>query len=189
MENEITVEVNTSYEDLDKILKEKGFKIVEEYTVDDIYMLNKNIDISKLNKLEILSKCVLIRNITPNYKYLTYKYKVYDEFENIIEQCKYDCPIEDTNKAIKFMEAINYKKIFNLFDKLIVYANDKIELAVQLVDNHIYIEVEDKCKNIGVKYDSVDSMIKELDSYDLPYEKNNYFVKKAEIKLSEVMEN
>lgn len=87
MENEITVLANTSYEELDKILKYKGFKVVEEYTVDD----------------------------------------------------------------------------------------------------HIYIEVEDDCKTIGVKYDSVDSMIKELDSYDLPYEKNNYFVKKAEIKLKETM--
>lgn len=30
----------------------------------------------------------------------------------------------------------------------IVYAKDKIEFAVQLVDNHIYIEVEDNCDRI-----------------------------------------
>ena len=189
MENEITVEVNTSYEELDKILKEKGFKIVEEYTVDDIYMLNKNIDISNLSKLEILSNCVLVRNITPNYKYLTYKHKEYASNGDIINQYKVDCEIENIDKAIKFMEAINYKVLFNLFDKLIIYSNDKIELAIQLVDNHIYIEVEDDCKRIGIKYNTIEEMKKELDSYDLPYEKNNYFVKKAEIKLKEIMED
>ena len=189
MEKEITVEINTSYEELDKILKEKGFNIIQEYTINDTYMINKDIDLSKLSKLEILFNCVLVRDIIPFVKYLTYKYKEFDTNGNITCQKKFDCPIEDVDKAIEFMKAINYKVLFNLNDKLIVYANDKIELAVQLVDNHIYIEVEDNCERINVKFNSIEEMKNELDSYNLPYDKSNYFVKKAEIKLEEVLNN
>ena len=79
MENEITVEINTSYEELDKILKKKGFKNIQNYTVNDTYMLNNSIDITNLSNREILSKCILVRDISPYVKKLTYKYKEYDK--------------------------------------------------------------------------------------------------------------
>ena len=41
-ENEITVEVNISLDDLIKILEENGFKLKEEYDLNDIYLINKN---------------------------------------------------------------------------------------------------------------------------------------------------
>ena len=183
MEQEITVEVNASYEELDKKIKEKGFKIVDEYTINDTYMLNNSIDITNLSNREILSKCILVRDISPYTKKLTYKYKEFDSNGDIIDQHKVDCPVEDIEKAIKFMEAINYKKIFNLKDEITVYSNDLVELAVQQVDNHIYIEIEAKYKD---KVYTVDEMKNMLIDYDLPYDKNDYFVKKAEIKLKEM---
>ena len=184
MDNEITVEVNTTYKEIDKILKEKGFKIVRKYTINDTYMLDSRIDSTNLSNREILKKCVLIRDMTPYHKYLTYKYKEFDENGNIINQVKTDCEIENIEKAIKFMEAIKYKKLFNLTDNLIIYSNNKIELAVQLVDNHIYIELEAKYKN---KVYTVKEMKNMLDKYNLPYDKSNYFVKKAEIKMGEIL--
>ena len=47
METEITVLVKSDYETLQKELKEKGFQIDEEYTLNDVYMLDERIDISK----------------------------------------------------------------------------------------------------------------------------------------------
>lgn len=183
MDNEITVEVNITYEELDKLLKEKVFKIVDEYTVNDTYMLDNRIDTTSLSNREILLKCILVRDISPYTKKLTYKHKEFDQKGDIVNQVKIDCPVEDIDKAIKFMEAINYKKIFNLKDDLIIYSNDLIELAIQLVDSHIYIEVEAKYKD---KVYTIDEMKQMLDSYDLPYDKSNYFVKKAEIKMEEL---
>lgn len=60
-ENEITVEVDTNLENLINILEERGFKLKEEYDLNDIYLINKN---DKENDyLSMLNKCVLIRHI------------------------------------------------------------------------------------------------------------------------------
>jgi hypothetical protein len=53
-EREITVLVKTDYETLKKELKKNDFQIVEEYELNDIYMIDKNIEISKLSSLDIL---------------------------------------------------------------------------------------------------------------------------------------
>lgn len=188
MEKEITVLVTCSYEELHKQLVNNNFQIIEEYEINDYYMIDKNINIKNLDKLEILKKCILVREIVDNKKVLLYKYKKYANNGDIIEQGKIECPIFDVEKAICFMEAINYVKIFNIYDKCIVYANGKTELVVQLVnDKYIYIEMEDKSSHINRKYNSIIEMKSDLDSYNLPYKKDNYFVKKAEIELNEIL--
>lgn len=61
------------------------------------------------------------------------------------------------------MKAINYKELFKIKDKCVVYANDKTELIVQLVNGeYIFIEMEDKCDYIDKKYDSIDELKKIL---------------------------
>ena len=77
-ENEITVEVDTDLDSLIKILEGRGFELKEEYDLNDIYLINKND--KQGNYLEMLSKCVLIRDILEDSgetKMLTYKYKEY----------------------------------------------------------------------------------------------------------------
>ena len=66
-ENEITVEVDTSLEDLIKILKSKGFKQREEFDYNDIYLINKND--REDNYLSMLNKCIIIRNIIEKKRY------------------------------------------------------------------------------------------------------------------------
>ena len=137
METEITVLVKSDYETLQKELKEKGFQIDEEYTLNDVYMLDERIDISNMSYLEILKNCILVRNIIG--------------FEM-------DC---------------------------IVYTNGKNKLAVQLVnDKYIFIEMESDENND----ESVDEMKKDILSYNLSIDESNFFVKKAELMLKEVLE-
>jgi len=188
MENEITVLVNCSYDELHKQLIKNNFSIKEKYQLNDIYMIEENIDIKAMEKLEVLKKCILVRDIGSNTKKLVYKYKKYALNGDILEQGKVECPITDIDKAVKFMESINYKELFKIYDEIIVYANGKTELAVQLVnDKYIFIELEDKCNYIDRKYNSIEEMKEDLDSYDLPYNKDNYFVKKAEIMLDNIL--
>lgn len=188
LEKEISVKVTCDYKFLDEILKNKGFIIKEEYEIKDDYLIDGKVNIKNLKNLEILSKCILIRDIVGIEKELLYKYKKYDDNGNILEQGKIKCPVFDTKKALEFMNAIGYKHLFKIYDKCIVYCNDKTELVVQLVnDKYIFIEMEDEPEHIDKKYDNIKDMIDELDSYDLPYEKGNYFAKKAEIILNETV--
>lgn len=185
LEREITVLVTCSYEQLNKELLTNKFRIKEEYELIDDYMIDKKIDINSMNKLEILKNCVLIRNIVNIKKMLLYKYKKYASNGDILEQGKVECPIENIDSAINFMEAINYKKLFTICDKSIVYSNGKTELAVQLVnDKYIFIELEDGALR---SYKDIEEMKEDLNSYNLSIDKNNYFVKKAEIMLNEIL--
>ena len=186
METEITVLVKSDYNTLKRILKENEFQKKEEYELEDTYMIDNNIDLSKLSKLEILQKCILVRNIVNIKKELLYKYKKYAPNGDIIEQGKVECPVLDIDKAIDFMKSINYKKLFKIHDKCIVYANKETELIVQLVnDKYIFIEMEDNCEYINRHYNSVEELKEDLNRYQLPIDTSNYFVKKAELILNE----
>ena len=189
METEISVLVKTDYETLQKELKENIFLLKEEYVVNDIYMIDENVNISNMSYLDILKKCILVRDIVGFEKVLLYKYKKYAENGDILEQGKVRCPITDVDKAVKFMEAIHYKRLFDISDKCIVYANDKSELVVQLVnDKYIFIEMESTGDYIDRKYRNVEEMKSDLLSYNLSIDESNFFVKKAEITLKEILE-
>ena len=186
METEITVLVKSNYENLKKELEKHDFQIKEEYELIDDYMINNNIDLSKLSKLEILQNCILVRNIVNIKKELLYKYKKYASNGDILEQGKVECPVTDIEKAIEFMKSINYKKLFNIYDRCIVYANKESELIVQLVnDKYIFIEMESECEYVDRKYSSIEELKNDINKYNLPIDTSNYFVKKAELILSE----
>ncbi len=187
-EIEITVRVNVSYEKLEEELKQNNFIKKEEYIVNDSYLINSLINITDMKSLDILKKCVLVRDIVGILKQLLYKYKKYDNNGDIIEQGKIKCPVTDINKAVEFMNAIGYEKLFDIHDKCIVFANDKTELVVQLVnDKYIFIEMESEPQYINRKYENVDELKDDICSYNLSIDKSNFFVKKAELILNETL--
>lgn len=187
-ETEITVTVKCDYDTLKKELEKNNFKIVEEYEIKDIYMIDKNIDLNQLSTLDILKKCILVRNIVDIKKVLLYKYKEYAENWDIIKQWKVECPVTDILKAIDFMKSINYKQLFRIYDKCIVFTNNETELVVQIVNNnHLFIEMETKCEHIDKKYSSEQEMIDDLNRYNLPIDNSSYFAKKAEIVLKDTL--
>jgi len=186
IENEITVLVTSSFKKLHQDLIKSGFVVKDKYIANDIYMINKDIDLSNLSTLDILKKCAIVREITGIKKVLLYKYKEYDDKGNILVNGKIECPIIDISKAINFMEAINYQKLIEIHDKCTEYANSEIELIVQEVNNkYIFFEAEDELRYTKKKFRSTDEIIETINKYKLPYKKDNYFVKKAEIILNE----
>lgn len=187
-EMEIAVKVNVSYEKLEEELKRNNFIKKEEYIVNDSYLINSSINITDMKSLDILKKCVLVRDIVGILKQLLYKYKKYDSNGDIIEQGKIKCPVTDINKAMEFMNAIGYEKLFDIHDKCIVFANDKTELVVQLVnDKYIFIEMESEPQYINRKYENVEELKDDICSYNLSINKSNFFVKKAELILNETL--
>ena len=187
-EREITVLVKCDYKTLKKELENNNFKIVEEFQLNDIYMIDKNLDLSKLSSLEILWKCILIRDLIGIKKSLIYKHKSYTANWDIIEEWKTECPITNISKAKEFMQSINYKTLFEIHDKCFVFTNKKSKLVVQLVnDEYIFIEMEAECKHINRKYNTIDELKEDLNSYNLPIDSTTYFAKKAEIILKETL--
>ena len=132
-ELEITVKVNSSYDKLRSDLERIGFKKIKQTIMYDTYMIDKNIDISNMKDLDILSKCIIVRNID-DYNAFIYKIKEYDEYENIVSQEKIECNISNVNSGIKFMKMINYKELLNIKSELIIYSNNIFEIAVQIAD-------------------------------------------------------
>ena len=187
-EIEITVLVKSDYETLKQELEKNNFKIVEEFELNDIYMINKNIDLSNLSNLEILGKCILVRDLVNTKKSLLYKHKKYAENWDILEEGKVECPITDIPKAIDFMKSIAYESLFEIHDKCIVFANEETELVVQLVnDKYIFIEMESEWKHIKRKYNSIDELKQDINRYNLPIDNSSYFAKKAEMILRETL--
>ena len=73
---------------------------MEEYALEDIYMIRKDYKLSG-NYLDALKNCILIRNIIEedkNRKVLTYKYKEYNDKEEIVKQGKVDCKVESVDE-------------------------------------------------------------------------------------------
>ena len=71
-------------------------------------------------------------------------------------------------------------------DHILVYATEKDELAIQVVNNnHIYIEIEEECHYANRIYNSIEEMKKVIIDNNIPIKDNNYFAKKAEIELKE----
>ena len=186
IENEITVMVTCDFNELQDNLIKNGFTIKDKYLTSDIYMINKDIDISKLDTLDILKHCAIIREISGIKKVLLYKHKEYDKNGNILVNGKIECPIIDINKALDFMMALGYKELIKISDKCTEFINEEIELIVQDVNNkYLFFEAEDELRYTNKKFNSVKEIIETINKYDIPFKKDNYFVKKAEILLNE----
>lgn len=88
LENEITVEVLETKENVIKSISSNGFKLLKEYDINDIYLVKKEFENCK-NYNELLNNSILIRDISekPNTrKLITYKQKHIDENGNLL--CK-----------------------------------------------------------------------------------------------------
>ena len=185
-ENEITVQVTCSYEELHSLLIKQGFKIIEKYTIIDEYLISKDYDLKNKNYLDILKECVIVRYIENTLKELLYKYKEYSNNGDILKQAKISCKVNDIKEASNFMKTIGYKELIHIQNNSVVYTNDKIEFAVQLVnDKYIFIELEERSEHVKTVFSNVEDMKKVIDSLNIPMIKNNYFAKKAVIVLEE----
>ena len=190
--NEITVKIKGSIENLYKILEERNYKIVDKFYMDDYYYIPANLEIEKMTTREILAKAVIVRNIKNEMydrcnKKITFKIKEIDDKGNILKQEALNCEVVNTDDAKKLLRAIGFREIMNIKENDVVYEKDKIPLAIKEIingDNLIEIETEDRDG-----FRTTEELKKTVNGLDIPIETNNYFVKKAEIELSKVLNN
>ena len=194
MSNEITVKLKCSINEIKNILKNKEFEIVDKYEMEDTYYISK--DINKLSPKEILKSYILIRNIKQyepkqfikyyNVIKLTYKCKNIAQNGEIISQNKKECEIKNLKDGNDFLIAIGYKKLMKIRENDIVYGKEDLKIAIKtLEDGNILLEVETIENNNSLN--TVDKLKQKIIELDLPIDKSDFFVKKAEIKLKKIL--
>lgn len=188
--NEITVKIKGNLAEFYKIVEEKGFRIIDQFSMDDTYFVPISLDIKNLTTREILSKAILVRNIYDKTseemkKKITFKIKDFDKEGNILSQEAISCDVLNTDDAMRLLQAIGYKKIMNIKEYDIVYGKDGFELAIKDIKNgEKLIEIETEANK---ELNKIDKLISKVDEIDIPIYKDNYFVKKAEIELNKIL--
>ena len=186
-ENEITIRILCSKEELIKHLEEKGLKKGRKFRLDDHYLIPKTLKIEELTVREILSKAVIIRNIDNDGKKvnkITFKKKNINEKGEIVSQTATSCEVLDYTESIRLFEELGYYEIMNIIEDDIIYYNDKIELAIKDIYNgDILMEIETNNNTT-----TIEELKEIIESLEISFEKENYFVKKAEERLGKVLD-
>ncbi len=191
MSNEITVKLICSIGEICEILKNKGFKMIENYFMDDTYFIPKKLDIQNMKSREILNNAIILRDIyetIPKKQVvkLTYKNKKFNEKGNIESQSKVDCIVQDAKSGRAFIEAIGYKELMEIKEEGRVFQKGNFKLIVKdVINGDNLIEVENIDGNN--EYDTIDKLIMKINELHIPIQTDNYFVKKAEIELNKLL--
>ena len=187
-ENEITVKVTCSNDELIKHLTNKGFNEGRKFTLDDYYLIPKDLDIENLTTREILAKAIIIRYIVDDGKIIqkiTFKKKNINKKGEILSQKATNCYILDFRAGINLFNELGYYEIMNIKESDVIYYKDKIELALKFIENsNTLIEIE-----TNDNFDTIDKLKKLVNEIEIPIEKDTYFVKKAEDELNKISED
>ena len=147
-ETEITVEVFDDVQTIDKILKEKNFFVTDKKTLNDFYYTNfKPKELKNIKYTNLIKNSFLVRNVTGENFYettLCYKNKIIDENENVIAEEKTKSKVENLEKTLQILNKANITNWCNLKQDMIIYSNNQVEFAVQIVENlGVFIEFEE----------------------------------------------
>lgn len=188
LENEITVEVLDTRENTIRAICDNGFKLEKEYDINDIYLVKEEFKNCKIYS-ELLNNSILIRDFLEESnirKLITYKQKHIDNNGNILNQINANVEIKNIDDAYNMLKLIGYTELMKISDHVSIYIKDNgDELALQFVNDRIYIEIEEKCEHTGKKYESLDYMKNIIKNLNLPIKNENYYAKKAEDVLSD----
>lgn len=185
-ENEITIKVACSNDELIKHLINKGFNEGRKFTLDDYYLIPKDINMNQLSTREILAKAIIIRYIVNDgeiIQKITFKKKNINSDGEIISQKATNCDVLDYKSALDLFYELGYHQIMNIKESDVIYFKDELELAVKFIENgNTLIEIE-----TNENFKTVDKLKKLLKELEIPIENDNYFVKKAEDELNKLL--
>lgn len=188
--NEITLKIKCKLDKFCKNLEEKGFKITDEFSIDDTYFIPEILNLENMTIREILSKAVIVREfkektLSKINRQITFKIKEFDKEGNILNQETVNCKILEIEDAKKLLKAMGYKEIMNIKEDDKVYNKENFTIAVKDInngDNLIEIETEN-----SQEFDTIEKLIKKVNELEIPVYTDNYFVKKAEIELAKIL--
>lgn len=186
--NEVTLKITCSMQEFKQILKDKGFKFIEDFLLDDTYFISNSINLKEMSIREILNNAVILRNVvgyTEKYQSikLVKKHKEFDSNGNIIKQSKKECDIKDIEQGREFLKDLGYKELMRIKENGSIFLKDDFEIETKDIQNgDKLIEIEE-----NDTYKTIDSIKEQLKEFNLPIDTNDYFIKKAEVELKKVL--
>lgn len=187
-ENEITVKVTCSKDELLEFLTKQGFKAGRIFSLDDYYYIPSALDIQNMTTREILSKAIILRYIVDDGRIIqkiTFKIKNVADNGDIISQKAINCDVLDIDDAKKIFNSIGYYEIMNIKENDIIYHKNKFELAIKFIENgDTLIEIETEP---NTEWDTIEKIKTIISEIDIPIEKDRYFIKKAENELNKIL--
>ena len=136
--NEITVKIKCDINEFYDTIEKRGFKNIDHFNLDDTFFISNDLDIDSMTTREILSKAVLVRKVTYDYKVvklITFKKKKFDEKGNIFDQQNVECNILEIDEAKRLLNAMGYKEIMHIVENDLVFRKDNVQFAVKDVTN------------------------------------------------------
>ncbi len=186
--NEITVKIKCDINEFYDTIEKRGFKNIDHFNLDDTFFISNDLDIDSMTTREILSKAVLVRKVTYDYKVvklITFKKKKFDEKGNILDQQNIECNILEIDEAKRLLNAMGYKEIMHIVENDLVFKKDNVQFAVKdIVGGDKLLEMEMGFNESFSTLSQIEEKMKEL---DIPVYTDNFFVKKAEIELNKVL--
>lgn len=186
--NEITVKAKYVCEELEEILKKKGFKELNKYYFTDIFLIPSEINIYKENVRNVLQKAILLREAkgittNKNSKKIAFKQKNINNAGEIISQSSIKCSIDNIEDARKLFSAIGYKEIMKIDELHISYEKDNFKIIVKNNIDNKYILIEAETNEYYKTIEDLKDKILEIEEcVDL----TDFFVKKAEVELQRI---
>lgn len=186
-DNEVTLKIASSVDEFCGTLNELGFKITEEFVLDDYYYIPGNLDALNLTSREILSKAIIVRhyiNKTFNEEefLLIHKKKMFDDAGNILMQEKTQMELKNLNEVFMFLESIGYKELVHIYEDDIAYKKGDLSFAFKNVKDGLKL-IESEVEEINENKCSIDKIIESLKKEGVPLDYSDYFVKKAEVEV------
>lgn len=186
--DEITVRIKGSLDSFYELMKERDYKIIDEFILDDTFFISNDLDISNLTSREILAKAILVREVTRKervVKLITVKKKEFDEKGFLIKNDKIECDVLDIQDAKRLLNIMGYREIMNIYETDKVFSKDKVQFAVKDIrdgDNLIEMEI-----GFNEGCNSLEDVIEKINDIDIPIYTDDYFIQKAEYELDKVL--
>ena len=191
MSNEITVRLKCNIKEMCNLLENKNFIVTDEYCLNDTYFIPKELDLEIITHREIISKAIILREIIEtmsNKKIvkLVFKTKQIDINGDILSQKKYECEILNVKDGETFINSIGYKKLMTIKEYDKSYEKDDFKITIKDIENgEKLIEIETVEDN--KELDTIEKIKNKVNQLELPLDTNDYFVKKAEIALKNIL--
>ena len=173
------------------LLENKNFIVTDEYCLNDTYFIPKELDLENITHREIISKAIILREITETMSNqqivkLVFKTKQIDINGDILSQKKYECEILNVKDGETFINSIGNKKIMTIKEYDKSYEKDDFKITIKDIENgEKLIEIETVEDN--KELDTIEKIKDKVNQLELPLDTNDYFVKKAEIALKNIL--
>ena len=187
MQTEITVQVFNPKQEIEAILREKGFAVTETYTMHDWYFSKHSWrKIQRLTYPRLLQHSFLVRSICGEQQkhYITYKNKMCDKKGNCLQEEKINVCVDDAEKAVTIFQKAQCTLWAEVKNSTTVYKQKNICFALQDIEGlGIFLEFEESEDMQGMSVlEKVRALTLQAQSLGLTLG-NDYFCKKPYLLL------